>query len=341
MKIRENRSFIVLTLSLDVGIENQKPRQGPSLEAGSPGCLNFLSSGADQVLEVQMGFVGIIVVFVMVFGGFMIAGGNMSIIIKAAPLELMIIGGAALGAYIIANPVKIIKMGLSLGIKALTKKGPQKADYLELLQLLFQLFQVFRKEGPQGLEKHIEKPENSEIFKAYPGFMKNHHAVHFLCDTMKITLSAELSQYDVDDLLSNDIKAIHAEEHQAQHAVQMVADGFPGLGIVAAVLGIVKTMGYLTAGVEKIGASVAAALVGTMLGVFGAYGLIGPVATKMAADIDEEGRYLEAIRQALVALQRGAPPLVCVEYARRSVMPDERPTFDELDAATKNIKKAA
>lgn len=288
-----------------------------------------------------MGFVGIIVVFVMVFGGFLIAGGNMSIIIKAAPLELMIIGGAALGAYIIANPMKIIKMGVSLSMKAMTAKGPQKPDYLELLQMLFQLFQVFRKEGPQGVEKHIEKPEQSEIFKAYPGFMKNHHAVHFLCDTMKITLSAELSPYDVDDLLGADIKAIHAEEHTAQHAVQAVADGFPGLGIVAAVLGIVKTMAHLTEGVEKIGALVASALVGTMLGVFGAYGLIGPTATKMAADIEAEGRYLEAIRQALVALQRGAPPLVCVEYARRSIMPEERPTFDELDTATKNIKKAA
>lgn len=288
-----------------------------------------------------MGFVGIIVVFVMVFGGFMIAGGRMSVILKAAPIELMIIGGAALGAYIIANPMKIIKMGITLSIKAMTAKGPQKADYLELLQLLFQLFQVFRKEGPQGVEKHIENPDQSEIFKAYPGFMKNHHAVHFLCDTMKITLSAELSPYDVDDLLSNDIKAIHSEEHLAQHAIQAVADGFPGLGIVAAVLGIVKTMAHLTEGVEKIGSLVAGALVGTMLGVFGAYGMIGPTATKMAADIEAEGRYLEAIRQAMVALQRGAPPLVCVEYARRSVMPDERPSFEEMDQATKNIKKAA
>lgn len=288
-----------------------------------------------------MGFVGILVVFGMVFGGFLIAGGKMHIILEAAPDEMMVIAGAALGAYIIGNPMKIIKMGFKLAIKAMTSKGPQKPDYLELLQLLFQLFQVFRKEGPQGVEKHIENPEQSEIFKAYPGFMKNHHAVHFLCDTMKITLSAELSQYDVDDLLGNDIKAIHSEEHMAQHAVQSVADGFPGLGIVAAVLGIIKTMAHLTEGVEKIGALVASALVGTMLGVFGAYGLIGPTATKMAADIEAEGRYLEAIRQAMVALQRGAPPLVCVEYARRSVMPEERPTFEEMDQSTKNIKKAA
>ncbi|NUM59528.1 MAG: flagellar motor stator protein MotA [Bdellovibrionaceae bacterium] len=288
-----------------------------------------------------MGFVGILVVFAMVFGGFILAGGHMHIIFVAAPLELMIIGGAALGAYIIANPVKIIKMGMKLGMKAMTAKGPQKKDFLELLQLLFQLFQVFRKEGPQGIEKHIEAPEKSEIFKAYPSFMHNHHAVHFLCDTMKITLSAELSPYDVDDLLDGDIKAIHAEEHLAAHAVQAVADGFPGLGIVAAVLGIVKTMSHLTEGTEVIGTLVAKALVGTMLGVFGAYGLIGPTATKMGADIEADGRYLSCIKAAMIALQKGAPPLVCVEYARRTIMPEERPSFEEMDKATKDIKKAA
>lgn len=288
-----------------------------------------------------MGFVGILVVFAMVFGGFLLAGGHLSVILKSAPLELMIIGGAALGAYIIANPMKIIKAGFKLGIKAMTAKGPQKTDYLDLLQMMFQLFQTFRKEGPQGVEKHIENPDQSDIFKAYPTVMKNHHAIHYICDTMKMTLSTDLSPYDVDDLMDSDLKAIHAEEHLAQHAVQAVADGFPGLGIVAAVLGIVKTMGHLTEGVEKIGSLVAGALVGTMLGVFGAYGLIGPTATKMAADIEAEGRYLECIKAAMVALQRGAPPLVCVEYARRSIMPEERPTFEELDKATKDIKKAA
>lgn len=288
-----------------------------------------------------MGYVGIIIVFAMVFGGFLLAGGNMSIIFKAAPLEMMIIGGSALGAYVISNPMKIIKAGFKLSFKAMTAKGPQKTDYLELLQMLFQLFQVFRKEGPQGIEKHIENPDQSDIFKAYPSVMKNHHAVEFICDTMKMTLSADLSPYDVEELLDNDIKAIHAEEHMAQHAVQMVADGFPGLGIVAAVLGIVKTMAHLTDGVEKIGALVAGALVGTMLGVFGAYGLIGPTATKMAADIEAEGRYLQCIKAAIVSLQRGSPAIVCIEYARRSIMPEERPTFDELDKATKEIKKAA
>lgn len=265
----------------------------------------------------------------------------MGVIIHAAVLEMVIIGGAAFGGYVIANPMKIVKLGIKLSIKAMTAKGPQKKDYVELCQMLFQVFQVLRKEGPQGIEKHIENPEQSEIFKAYPSFMHNHHAVHFLCDTMKITLSAELSQYDVDDLLSADIKGIHAEEHLAQHAVTAVAGGFPGLGIVAAVLGIVKTMGKLSEGTEVIGASVAHALVGTMLGVFCAYGFIEPTSTKMAADIEAEGRYLEVIKAAMVACQRGAPPIVCVEFGRRTIMPEERPSFDEIDKATKEIKKAA
>lgn len=288
-----------------------------------------------------MGFVGILVVFGMVFGGYVIHGGKFPVIIHSAPTELMIILGAALGGYIIANPMKTIIMGFKMALKGLTAKGPAKQAYVELMQMMFQLFQLLRKDGPQAIEKHIENPDKSEIFSAYPSFMHNHHAVHYLCDTMKITLSADLSPYDVDDLLDGDLKAIHSEEHLAQHAVQTVADGVPGLGIVAAVLGIVITMGKLSEGTEAIGASVAGALVGTMLGVFLAYGIFGPIAAKMAADIDAEGRYLGVIKAGMVALQRGAPPIVCIEYARRSIQPEERPSFDEMDKATKEIKKAA
>ncbi|NCN40088.1 flagellar motor stator protein MotA [bacterium] len=286
-----------------------------------------------------MGVVGIIIVIVCVFGGFLGAGGHLHVIWQ--PFEVVIIGGAALGGFIIANPMGTIKMAVGRAIKGLLGKGPTKAEYVELLQLLFQLFQIFRKDGPQAVEKHIEEPDSSEIFKLYPAFLKNHHAVDFLCDTMKITLSADLSQYDVDDLLDQDIKAGHEEEHAAQHAIQQVGDALPGLGIVAAVLGIVHTMDYLTAGVEKIGSLVAAALVGTFLGVLMCYGFVAPIATKMGADIAAEGRYLAVIKAAMVALQRGAPPLVCVEFARRSIFPSERPTFEEMDTATKEGKKAA
>jgi chemotaxis protein MotA len=286
-----------------------------------------------------MGFVGILVVTVCVFGGYMLAGGHLHVVWQ--PYEVMIIFGAAAGGLIIGNKTSTLKMlGKQVG-HALSGKGKTKQEFLDLLQMLFQLFQIFRKDGPQAVEKHIEEPQSSEIFKAYPSFIKNHHAVDFLCDTMKITLSADLSQYDVDDLLDQDIKVTHEEEHVSQHALQSTADALPGLGIVAAVLGIVHTMDYLDQGVQTIGALVAAALIGTFLGVLFCYGFISPIATKIAGDINDEGRYLLVIKAALVALQRGAPPLVCVEFARRSVYPGVRPTFDEMDTATKEGKKAA
>lgn len=286
-----------------------------------------------------MGIIGILVVIVCVFGGYMLNGGHLHMVWQ--PFEFMIIGGAAVGGFIIANPMGTIKAAVRMAIRGLTSKGPAQKDYVELLQLMFQLFQIFRKDGPQAVEKHIEEPNSSEIFKAYPKFLKNHHAVDFLCDTMKITLSADLSQYDVDDLLEQDIKVAHDEEHAAQHGVQMVADALPGLGIVAAVLGIVHTMAYLDQGAQKIGELVAAALIGTFLGVLMCYGFIGPMSTKMSHDIEAEGRYMRVIKAALVALQRGAPPLVCVEFARRSIFPAERPSFDEMDTATKEAKRAA
>ena len=286
-----------------------------------------------------MGFVGILVVLICVFGGYVAAGGHLHVVWQ--PFEIIIIFGAALGGFIIANPMGTIKMAVSKAIHALIGKGPGKKDYIELLQLMFQLFQIFRKDGPQAVEKHIEEPAASEIFKAYPAFLKNHHAVDFLCDTMKITLSADLSQYDVDDLLDADIKVAHEEEHAAQHAIQNTGDGFPGLGIVAAVLGIVHTMSVLDQGATVIGHHVGAALIGTFLGVLACYGFIAPIAGKMKSDIEAEGRYLMVIKAALVALQRGAPPLVCVEFARRTIYPTERPTFNEMDTATKEAKKAA
>jgi chemotaxis protein MotA len=286
-----------------------------------------------------MGVVGALVVIACVFGAYAAHGGHLYVLWQ--PSEIVIIGGAAIGGLIIGNPISTIKMGVSLALKGWIGKTPSKAEYLELMQLLFQLFQIFRKDGPQAVERHIEEPEKSEIFKAYPSFLKNHHAVDFLCDTMKITLSADLSQYDVDDLLTGDIKAAHVEEHSASHGINGISEALPGLGIVAAVLGIVHTMGLLDQGTEVIGHSVGAALVGTFLGVLMCYGFVGPTVTKMNNDIEAEGRYLEVIKAALVALQRGSPPLVCVEFARRTILPHDRPTFAEVDAAAKGAKKAA
>ncbi|MCH2535264.1 MAG: flagellar motor stator protein MotA [Bdellovibrionales bacterium] len=286
-----------------------------------------------------MGIVGALVVTICVFGGFVLAGGHLHVIWQ--PFEVVIIGGAALGGFLIANPMSNVKLSIKLAMQAIFAKPPTKADYLELLQMMFQIFQIFRKDGPQAVEKHIEEPNSSEIFKAYPAFLNNHHALDFFCDTMKITLSADLTQYDVDDLLDQDIKVAHEEEHAAQHAVASVGDALPGLGIVAAVLGIVHTMDYLDQGVQTIGGLVAAALVGTFLGILFSYGYIQPISAKMGNDAAASGRYMMCIKSALVALQRGAPPLVCVEFARRTIYPTERPTFEELDAASKEGKKAA
>lgn len=286
-----------------------------------------------------MGIGGIVFVFAMVFGAFVLHGGQLRIFWQ--PTEYMVIFGSAIGAAIISAPMSSLKAAIKMVIHALTGGGPSKKDYVDLLQLMFRLFQIFRKDGPQAVEKHIEEPKNSDIFKAYPSFMKNHHAVHFFCDTMKITLSADLSPYDVDDLLDGDIKTIHEEEHRAQHIIAATGDGLPGLGIVAAVQGVILTMGILDQGATKIGQSVAAALVGTLLGVLGAYGFVSPIANKITNDLNAEGRYLKVIKAALVALQRGAPPLVCVEYARRTIYPEERPSFEEMDKATKDAKKAA
>src|ERR1700722_11222838 len=212
-----------------------------------------------------MGFVGIIVVLVSVFGGYILAGGHLHVVFQ--PFEFLIIFGAAFGGFLVGNPMPTVKMAFAKAIHALLGKSPAKKDYVELLQLMFQLFQIFRKDGPQAVEKHIEEPNSSEIFKLYPGFLKNHHAVDFLCDTMKITLSADLSQYDVDDLLDQDIKVAHEEEHAAQHAIANMGDGFPGLGIVAAVPRIVHSMSVLDQGANVIGEHVGAAPIGTFLGV--------------------------------------------------------------------------
>ncbi|MAF92070.1 MAG: flagellar motor stator protein MotA [Bdellovibrionota bacterium] len=280
-----------------------------------------------------MGIFGMIFVIGMVLGGYVLHGGKIHVLIQ--PTEVMIIGGAAVGGMFIMAPMATVTTGIKLSIKALTSSGIKKETYIELLQMLFQLFQTFRKEGPQAVEAHVENPNNSEIFKKSSYFLKNHHAVHYLCDTLKVTLSADISQYDLEDLLTEDLKAIHEEEHAAHHVIATTSEAFPGLGIVAAVLGVVITMGKLDQGAQAIGNSVAAALVGTFLGVLLSYGFVGPIAGKIAVDIEDEGRYLTAIKAALVANQRGAPPLVCVDFARRSMPPHVRPSFEEMDAAVK------
>lgn len=280
----------------------------------------------------MLAIVGIFVVIGTVFGGYLLEGGHLEVLIQ--PIELMIIGGAAAGSLLISSPIPVIKAIISQVIGALTKQGgPPASEYTDLLLLLYGLFKT-AKANPLAIEPHVENPESSDIFTKFPTVLKNHHAVHFLCDTLKVQISASMSPYDLEDLMDTDINSAHEEEHKAPTTVNRVGDAMPGLGIVAAVLGVVITMGKLTQGKEVIGHSVAAALVGTFLGILASYGFMQPLAAKMESNIAEEGKFLQVIKAGLIAYAKDCSPKVCVEFARRSIPPSVRPTFEEIDKAT-------
>jgi chemotaxis protein MotA len=275
--------------------------------------------------------VGFVTVCATVFGGYLLEGGQMGVLFQ--PIELLIIGGAAAGSLLISCSPAMLKDMIAQVIGALKTKGASKQEYIELLMLLFELCKT-AKANPLSLEPHVEKPETSEIFKKYPNVLKNHHAVHFICDTLKVQISAAMSPYDLEELMDTDMKAAHEEEHKAPSTITRIGDAMPGLGIVAAVLGVVITMGKLTQGKEVIGHSVAAALVGTFLGILASYGFMQPLAAKMEANLGAEGKYLEVIKACLLAFAKECSPKVCVEFARRTIPPHDRPNFEEVDKAT-------
>ncbi|MEO5969192.1 MAG: MotA/TolQ/ExbB proton channel family protein, partial [Bdellovibrionia bacterium] len=219
-----------------------------------------------------------------------------------------------------------------------SKGGPTIDDYKSLLMLLFELFKL-AKSNPMAIEPHVENPKNSDIFKKYPAVLRNHHAIHFLCDTLKVQLTAAMSPYDLEDLMDTDIEASHQEEALAVTTVTRIGDAMPGLGIVAAVLGVVITMGKLTQGKEVIGHSVAAALVGTFLGILASYGFMQPLGAKMESNNLNEGKFLSVIKAALIAYAKNCAPKVCVEFGRRSIPPVVRPSFEEIEKAASNVGK--
>lgn len=288
----------------------------------------------------MLSIVGMIVVLVTVFGGFLLEGGH--ILVLWQPIELLIIGGAALGSLLVSTPMNVIKTLISQILAVFKGKTHTKQEYIDLLCLLFDLTKT-AKANPLSIEGHVENPENSEIFKKYPSVLHNHHAIEFLCDTLKVQLSGSMSPYDLEDLMDADIAVIHEEEFKSPSALTKVGDAMPGLGIVAAVLGVVITMGKLSQGKEVIGHSVAAALVGTFLGILACYGFMGPLAGKIESNLASEGKALTVIKACLVAFAKNCGPKVCVEFARRSIPAEVRPSFKELDTATSSSggKKAA
>lgn len=275
--------------------------------------------------------VGIVIVFGAVIGGYLLEKGNLMVLLQ--PAELIIIGGAAFGTLFIANPISVvIDIFKSLG-RVLKPSPYTKAFYLETLKMLYELFNHARKNGLVQLESDIEEPHNSSIFSNYPKFLKDHHALHFLCDTLRTAISGGVDHFSLDQLMEMDIESHHKEAEKPVHALQMVADSLPGLGIVAAVLGVVLTMRALGGPPEEIGHKVAAALVGTFTGILLCYGLVGPLASNLNKLNEATSQYLNVLRIGSLAFIKGLPPIMAVEFARRAIPSSVRPTFKEMEEA--------
>jgi chemotaxis protein MotA len=285
----------------------------------------------------MMFFIGVAVVFGGVLGGYILEGGQ--ILALYQPLELMIIGGAALGSLIIGTPVSVIKSMVGQIKGTILGGSLGKKDYLDLLVMMYEIFNVARRDGLVGLENHIEHPEESEIIRRYPKFLKNRMAVGFFADTMRVIISGSVQPHDLDDLMDGDIEALHEEELLPSASLANVADSLPGLGIVAAVLGIVITMSIIDGPPAEIGHKVAAALVGTFLGVLACYGFVGPLANSLKHRINDTRQYLICMKHALLAFHKGVAGVIAVEFARRTLFEEVRPGFLELEKACNEAKR--
>jgi chemotaxis protein MotA len=277
--------------------------------------------------------VGLILVFGSILAGFVLDHGHLIVLFQ--PTEFLIIGGAAFGSFVVSNPIATVK-GSIKAVLGLLKPNPyDEKAYGELLKVLYDVFQKARKDGLVGLEAHIEDPEKSEIFKKYDFFRNNHHALPFLCDTLKVLLTGAVEDHHLAEILDLDLERQGEEARAVPAALSKIGDSLPGFGIVAAVLGVVITMGAIGGSAQEIGEKVAAALVGTFLGILLAYGLVNPLANAIEARLRAEHDYMNCIRTALLAFARGDAPMTCVEFARRNIEPVERPSFAQLEALTR------
>src|SRR5580692_1756307 len=273
--------------------------------------------------------IGIVVVFGAVIGGFLMEKGHIQVLVQ--PAELLILGGAAIGTLLIANPMHIIK-GIVSGLMGVLKGSPfDKKRYLSTLKMMYQFLNKVRKEGLLSVEMDVEKPKESAIFKNYPDFVNDHHACDFVCDTLRMAITGGVEPFDMDQMMELDMEVHHHDATQPVSALTTMADALPGLGIVAAVLGVVITMGSLGGPPEEIGEKVAAALVGTFLGILLCYGVAGPLSSNMAKTADEHNDYLHVLRVLLLAFLKGSAPMIAIELGRRAIPARVRPTFDEME----------
>jgi chemotaxis protein MotA len=281
--------------------------------------------------------VGAAIVLGSVLGGYMMHGGE--ILVLNQPSEFLIIGGASLGSLVMGTPRKVLKMLLSQ-LKGVFSASLSRADYLELLAMQYQLFRLIQQSGIMALESHVEKPEESAVLSKYPKFLARHEAAAFLSDSVKVMIMGGISAHDLEALMDEDLLVHHEEEAKPASMLTKIGDALPGLGIVAAVLGVVITMGAIDGPPAEIGHKVAAALVGTFLGIFLAYGFVQPLATNFEHRVADEARYAQCIKAGLLAVYKGLPPAIAVEFARRVLPADVRPSFEETESACKGHKLA-
>ena len=283
---------------------------------------------------------GILITLVMVFGGYMIAGGKLEIILHSLPYEMMIIGGAAVGSFLVGSDFATIKAtGADIG-RAIRGPKWKRKDFQDVLCLMFELLRLAR-ESALRVETHIENPSESTIFQRYPKIAADHEAVEIICDTIRSILMNFNNPHQVEELLEKQLEAMAHEGAGGAHALQKMADGLPALGIVAAVLGVIKTMASIDKPPEVLGQMIGGALVGTFLGVFLAYGVVGPLADKIATVQAQDHRFYALIRETIVASLQMHEPKICIEVGRRNIPRCERPSFGEIEEALKALKKEA
>jgi len=282
--------------------------------------------------------IGIVVVFGCILAGFLMEHGPLKVLMQ--PAEVIIIVGAALGTVLISNPLHTLKQMISglLGAFGSSKYGTKR--YIDCLKMMYELLQKARKEGLVALETDIEAPDASPLFSNYKEFVKDHHAVAFVCDTMRMAVSGGVEVFDLDQMLEADMDVHHHEANEPVSALSTTADSLPGLGIVAAVLGVVITMGALGGPPEEIGKKVAAALVGTFLGILLCYGLVGPLAARMGKIAAEQHAYMMVLRVTMIAFLKGVAPIMAVEIGRRTVPGHVRPSFAAIEEACRGTKEA-
>jgi chemotaxis protein MotA len=287
----------------------------------------------------MLAIIGIVVVFAAILAGFLMEKGNLSVLIQ--PAELLIIGGAASGTLLVANPVRVVKSIVN-GLMGVLKGSPfTKARYLSTLKMMYQFLNKVRKEGLLSVEMDVEKPAESPLFKNFPEFLADHHSCEFVCDTLRTAITGGVEPFDMDQMMELDMEVHHHEAAMPAASLTTVADALPGLGIVAAVLGIVITMGALGGPPEEIGKHVAAALVGTFLGILLCYGLVGPLCANMSKIADEHNDYLHVLRVLLLSFLKGSAPMIAIEMGRRAIPAYARPSFDEMEKTCKNKDGAA